>query len=161
MKKLISCIKLLIFIKMKTYKFVLLMIFTLFLFCNGSCEHKEGQRFIIQNNSEQKIIIQFSQYIPVSQVPDCMKPTTSSEYQNFIRDRMINPYSSKNFERNGGGIGELILSRPNDTLYIGVFNLIDIDTMSCEEFKQKFPIKHEWKVTLADMEACDWTLIYP
>lgn len=56
--------------------------------------------------------------------------------------------------------GESLISRPNDTLYIGVFCRKDIDTMSCEEFKQKFPLKKEWKVTLADMQACDWTLVY-
>jgi hypothetical protein len=32
--------------------------------------------------------------------------------------------------------------------------------MSCEEFKQKYPIKKEWGVTLVDMEARDWTLVY-
>ena len=131
------------------------------LFAGGSCEYEEGQRFIIQNDSEQKVIILFSQYIQVSKFPNCIKPTTQFEYEKFIYEKMINPYSSKNFERNGGGIGNLILSYPNDTLYIGVFNLIDIDTMPCEEFKQKFPVKHEWKVTLADMEANDWTLVYP
>jgi len=145
---------------MKACKFVLLILI-FFLFCNVSCEPREGQRFIIQNNSEQEIIIQFSQYTPVSQTPDCMKPATKFEYQNFIYEKMIKPYSSKNFERNGGGIGELVLKYPNDTLSIGVFNRMDIDTMSCEEFEEKFPLKHEWRVTLADMKACDWILVYP
>ena len=135
------------------------MIFISLLFCNAGCKYEEGQRFIIQNNSEQKIIIQISQYIPVSQVSDCMKPTTKFEYEKFIYEKVINPYSMKNLERNG--IGELVLKSPNDTLYIGVFNFVDMDTMSCEEFKQKFPLKYEWKVTLSDMEVCDWILMYP
>ena len=53
-----------------------------------------------------------------------------------------------------------MISHPKDTMYLGVFNRIDIDTMSCEEFEKTFPLKKEWKVTLADMEACDWTLVY-
>ena len=145
---------------MKKFNFILLLLVVL-LFCSGSCEsHQEGQRFIVKNNSEQKIIIQFSQYTSLSLVHDCMKPTTKYEYDKFIRDKMINPYSNKNFERNGGGIGELILKYPNDTLYIGAFNLIDIDTMSCEEFERKFPLKKEWKVTLKDIQSADWTLVY-
>ena len=51
-------------------------------------------------------------------------------------------------------------TNPNFMWSLGVFNRIDIDTMSCEEFEQKFPLKKEWKVTLADMQACDWTLVY-
>ena len=81
------------------------------------------------------------------------------EYSDFIYHYMIKPNSYKNLER--AGTGELVLKYPNDTLSIGVFNRIDIDTMSCEEFEEKFPLKHEWRVTLADMKACDWILVYP
>jgi hypothetical protein len=88
-----------------------------------------------------------------------MKPPTTSEYKDLIRSNMVSPYSNKNFE--GRRLGEDIINRPNDTLYIGVFNRIDMDNMSCDEFKHKYPLQHEWKVTLADMEACDWTLVYP
>jgi len=143
---------------MKTYKFIL-SVLVLALFCSGSCEHKEGQRFIIQNNSEQEIIVVNDFYYSIESRPTCLK-FKDTEYQNFIYNCAIKPHSDKNFERNGGGIGEYVLSHPNDTLYIGVFNRIDIDTMSCEEFKQKFPMKHEWKVTLTDMQAADWTLVY-
>ena len=48
-----------------------------------------------------------------------------------------------------------------DTTYFRVFNVIDYDTMSLDEFKNKYPIKHVFKVTLQDMIDRDWTLIYP
>ncbi len=142
---------------MKTYEFVLL-IFISTLFCNGSCEHQDNQRFIVRNNSGKEIVVQFSTSIPVSQGPTCMKPTTSFEKEEMIRQKVVFPNSEKNFERRG--FGESMISHPNDTLYIGVFYRADIDAMSCEEFEQQFPLKKEWKVTLADMQAADWTLIY-
>ena len=145
---------------MKTLKFILL-IFVFFLFCNAGCKYEEGQRFIIQNNSEKEITVVWDFYFPMSKERAfCLKPTTKFDYQNLV-DISVNPHSMKNFERNGGGIGEYVLSHPKDTLYIGVFYRVDMDTMSCEEFKQKFPLKHEWRVTLADMEICNWTLAYP
>ena len=72
---------------------------------------------------------------------------------------MVEPNSRKNFERIG--LGEWLVNPSNDTLYVGVFNFIDIDTMTCEEFESDFPIKQEWAVTLEDMELCDWTLVFP
>ena len=142
---------------MKPYNYILL-IFVFALSVNGSCEHQEeGQRFIIQNNSEQEIIIAYGSF-PIPRESNCLKSGAKFEYEALIRDRMIKPHSSKNFERMR--LGESLISRPNDTLYIEVFYRADIDTMSCEEFEQKFPLKKEWKVTLADMQAADWTLVY-
>lgn len=143
---------------MKKCNFLLLM-FIIILFINGSCEHREeGQRFIIRNNSDNAIVVQFATDSSVSQAPTCMKPTTTMEKENMIHQKLVFPNSEKNFERNR--LGELMINRPNDTLYIGVFYLTDIDKMSCEKFEQAFPLKKEWKVTLADMQACDWTLVY-
>ena len=36
-----------------------------------------------------------------------------------------------------------------------------MNSMPCEEFKRKIPLKHEWRVTLKDMVANNWTLVYP
>jgi len=142
---------------MKVYKYIVLL-FVLPLFINGSCEDNENQRFIIRNNSDKEIII-INSYRSVAEETSCfIQNMTKREYQDFIYYRMIPAHSNKNFERIMWG--ESLISRPNDTLYIGVFCRKDIDTMSCEEFKQKFPLKKEWKVTLADMQACDWTLVY-
>ena len=142
---------------MKPYKYIPFILFFA-LFVNGSCEYKEGHRFIIQNNSDLEIIPIFYMYYSISQRPVCIKPSTRIEYEDFIYYNAIKPYSSKNFERTRAA--EDLMSHTTDTIYIGVFNRIDIDTMSCEEFKEKYPLKKEWKVTLKDMEACDWTLVY-
>ena len=134
--------------------------FVFVLSVNGSCEHQEeGQRFIIQNNLDKEIVI-INSYRSVIQDASCfIQNMTKREYQDFIYYRMIPPHSNKNFERIRWG--ESLISRPNDTLYIGVFYRTDIDTMSCEEFEQKFPLKHEWRVTLSVMETYDWVLVYP
>ena len=142
---------------MKPYKYIPFILFFA-LFVNGSCEYKEGHRFIIQNNSDLEIIPIFDRYYSISQRPVCVKPDTRIEYGDFIYHNAIKPYSSQNFERTGAA--EDLMSHTTDTIYIGVFNRIDIDTMSCEEFKEKNPLKKEWKVNLADMQACDWTLVY-
>lgn len=146
---------------MKKYNFLLLVfIFTMFI--NGSCENQDGHRFIIQNNSEQEIIILTANFSMVSAnhnyTPMCLKPMTDSEYNDLIFYNMIKPHSNKNFERQR--FGDNLINNPNDTLYICIFNRIDIDTMTCAEFDQKFPLKREWKITLTDMEVCDWTLVY-
>lgn len=143
---------------MKSYRYMILIFFSA-LFCNGSCEHSAvGHPFILRNNSNKAIVVQFATDSPISQVPSCMKPATSSEYEKMIHQKVVFSNTEKNFERNR--LGEYMVSRPNDTLYIGVFHLTDIDTMSCEEFEQEFPLKKEWKVTLAEMQATDWTLVY-
>lgn len=144
---------------MKAYKYTIVLIFVLLLFVNGSCEYNENQRFIIRNNSDKEIII-INSYRSIAQDIYCfIQNMTKREYQDFIYYRMIPPHFNKNFERTMWG--ESLISRPNDTLYIGIFFRKDIDSMTCEEFKRKFPLKHEWKVTLKDMVANNWTLVYP
>jgi len=143
---------------MKTHNSILLM-FIFALFCNGSCEYEEGQQFLVQNNSGEEIIVVWSFNTPIPKQSACIKPTTEFEFEKLIHSSMVKPHSSKNFERNR--VSEWLMSHSNDTLYVGVFNLIDIDTMSCEQFEHTFPIKHEWRITLADMKARDWILVYP
>jgi len=144
---------------MKTSKFILLLIFAFVLFCGGSCEKKEGQYFItIQNNSDKEIIFTLDLYSSISQDTMCFGTMITKEYKNLIRNFMIKPNSSKKKEIDL--IVEDIQKYPDFKLSIGIFNRIDVDTMSCEEFKQNYPLKKEWSLTLADMEACDWTLVY-
>ena len=81
------------------------------------------------------------------------------EYQELIYLCLIKPYSSRKI-----GIDLIIntlQTNPNFMWFLGIFNCMDVDTMTCEEFKRKFPLKHEWKVTLKDMVANNWTLVYP
>ena len=138
----------------------ILLTFVLALFVNSKCEYQEGQRLIIRNNSEQEIIIVYSWVREIPRELGCLSPTTMApfEYRNLINNMMIKPHSSRNFERIR--LGDNVISSPNDTLYIGVFYRADIDAMSCEEFEQVFPLKKEWKVTLVDMQAADWNLVY-
>jgi hypothetical protein len=139
---------------MKKYN-VILLLFIFTLFCSGSCEDN-AQRFIIQNSSEQEIIVIYSMH---RLCPSCFitGKETKVEYEEFIYYRAVKPHSYKNFTV----LGSYMSENKYDTCFIHAFNRIDMDTMSCEEFKQKYPLKKEWKVTLADMEACNWTLVYP
>ena len=139
----------------------IIFVFIVPIFCFGNCRNEEEQRqsLIIRNNSDKEIII-INSFRSVVQDTSCfIQNMTKMEYQDFIYYRMIPPHSNKNFER--ARWGESMISHPNDTLYIGVFYRTDIDEMSCEEFEQAFPLKKEWKVTVADMEEDNWTLVYP
>jgi hypothetical protein len=144
---------------MNKYRYILL-IFISVLFCNSSCEHQEDrQRFIIQNNSDKEIIVLFSESNAMEHKDKfCIKKLMRLEYGDLIRYYMIEPNSHKNIGIRG--IGDRILEQPMDTLSISAFYRVDMDAMSCEEFEQEFPLKKEWKVTLSDMQAADWTLIY-
>ncbi len=82
--------------------------------------------------------------------------TPKDEYKEILWDTRIKPHSSRDIEHWGNWMYDY-----PDTTFFGIFNTIDLDTMSLEEFKSKFPIKHEFKVTLQDMIDRDWTLIYP
>lgn len=135
---------------LSVFVFVLLLV---------GCEQRENHRFIIQNDSDKELIIIWAQF-SIAKNPFCINFSRMGrqEYRDFIRDRMIRPHSYKNFEEIG--FAESMMGSPNRILYFSVFYRIDMATMSCEEFKEKFPIRKEWRVTLADMEANDWTLVY-
>lgn len=143
---------------MKKYRYVLLM-FLSAVFCSGSCERAEPQYVLtIQNNSDKEIVFQGSLYFSMALDTMCFKPMTKMEYQSFIRYNSIKPYSSK--KSGADFVIHRLQDDPKLILSLGIFNRIDIDRMSCEEFKQVYPLKKEWKLTLADMQACDWTLVY-
>lgn len=141
---------------MKAYKFILL-VFSFFLFGSSSCESPKAQYYItIQNNSDNEVLIVGSLYSSVSKDSLCFKPTTKVEYENFIHYAAIKPHSIKKMK-----IDKEQMQKYNLVWSLGVFNRIDMDAMSCEEFEQAFPLKKEWKVTLADIEMDGWTLVYP
>ena len=119
---------------------------------------KNNDQFYIVNNSDETII-------PVHNGMSLLKnpiysfhpeKCSSREYSEFLWDR-ISPHSSRDLSH----FHQFLNNTPDDTLYIGIFNLCDIDTMSLEEFKIKYPIKHEYKITLQDMIDNNWTLVYP
>ena len=142
---------------MKIINHLTLLIFVSALSCNGSCEKREEQRCIIQNNSREKVVPACDYFSTEEDSMDiCIKPTTQSE-KSALERLTIPANSSKNHD----GIANTIIARPFDTVYIYLYNRVDVDNMSCEEFNEKRPILKEWRVTFADMEACDWTLVYP
>lgn len=123
--------------------------------CLISCTPQ--QRFTIVNNSEEEVmVVRDSRSILRDSIFRHPDNTAKSEYKEILRDTRIKPHSSRSIEY----WGKWMYDYP-DTTFFGIFNIIDLDTMSLEEFKSKFPIKHEFKVTLQDMIDRDWTLIYP
>lgn len=73
---------------------LILLIFIFVLFCNGSCEGKEGQYFItIQNNSDEEIIFIWATHSMRDAI--CINLLPKREYQNFIHSFMIKPNSSR------------------------------------------------------------------
>ena len=143
---------------MKVYKNpLILLLFVLPLFISGNCKHNEEHpSFIIKDESDKEIVVQFSLYGPISQDTCCMKPQTTYEYSELRQSKVVFPNSEKCFEE----MAELMTHHPADTLYIGVFYLDDIETMSCDEFEQLFPIQKEWGMTLPQLEENLWTLHY-
>ena len=133
------------------------------LFCSGSCENKEFQRFVIQNNSDMEIVVFWGTWRSM-EVPRCFidrETMTRPEVRDIIQQNRIAPHSSRDFGRRFGTILNNLQIGYLDTLYVGAFYRIDMDTMSCAEFEQKYPLKKEWRVTSADMDEFGWTLVYP
>ena len=117
-----------------------------------SCEERGEPSLFIKNNSDESIVIAaYNGYI-YEQEPYCIKPVTSFEYRDFIRDYCIEPNSTKGFDFN---------REFNYILHIDIFSRADMDTLSCEEFKERKPIKKRWDVTQEELEAMNWTLVYP
>jgi hypothetical protein len=133
---------------MKTIFLIISAVF--FLFCSGSCE--DDRIFIVQNNSDMDIIIMNARYKDVIE-PWCIY--TGDE--DFNAEREVKANSTKNVKL----IYTSINYSPLDTTYLIFFNRMDIDTMTCEEFKEKWPVKKVWALTKKDAEALDWTLVYP
>ena len=143
--------------KMKMKIIILSMLLISTFFAETCVKKEEGQSLIIQNNSNEKIIPYVACIHPtLDKDPGCLKPSGKFERSDYL-DGQILPKSSKKFEE----IGSLFINHPLDTMYIYLYNCIDIDNMSCEEFRQKNPIQKRWAVTKSDVEACNWTLVYP
>lgn len=129
---------------------------TFMLFCCSTCDNNDEykQNLIIQNNSDQEIIVNYGSF-PIDNNPFCLtQGLTDMEYRSFIDHYSIKPNSKKNFN------GDIILNA-KDTVYMYIYNRIDMDTMPCEEFDEKNPIKKRWALTKSDVEELNWTLNYP
>ena len=121
------------------------------IFCFFACEREEEEQYklYIINNSNETIISVYYRYLPNG---FCIKV---DPWESPIIG--IAPKTTS-YEKGKGG---LIAGRPHDTTYVYLYNKIDVDTMSCDEFNQKHPVKKLFAVTKADMEKMNWTLVYP
>lgn len=135
--------------------FFLLFIIAMLVLVN--CSEHQSLEFV--NNSEETILVVHNNKSVIKNPIYDIHPeeNTKSEYNEMLNFHAIKPHSNKNIDY----WGDYIRDTPNDTMYLGIFFVIDLDTMSLEEFKTKYPIRYEFKVTLQDMIDRDWTLIYP
>lgn len=127
------------------------------IFCFGACRNNEenGQILFIQNHSNYHIVPIFAYYKSMDNRDICIKPTNKFQMAD-LEDVTIPPSSSKTQK----GIANFFIDHPSDTLYVYIYNRIDIDNMSCEEFNSERPIQKSWAITKADIEAVNWTLVY-
>lgn len=121
--------------------------FSLFLFVG--CHDYQEIPFAIRNNSEGDIIVRLSTFqIP----PECFKPFSPENYKRYIIGHAISPNTSRTFQA---------LTEPLDTLFVEVYHRADFDTLDCETFVQRYPIKRLWLVTHAKLDSVNWILAYP
>lgn len=141
---------------MSRYKFFLFFI-PLFLCC-GTCQKDEAKfNLTIVNNSEKGIFLVGSLHRSVALDTTCCKASTTMEYKNFKRS-VIKPHDVS--VRGVDITAEHLHVYPDAIWSIGVFYWEDVDKMSCEEFKRVYPLRQYWDLTLEDLEACNWTLVF-
>lgn len=139
--------------------FLSLLLFLSFISCRN--EDTEVNSIKIVNNSDDDVVILLKRdsfYDNPTNEGGYPYLGTNREYKDFIRNGCINAHSYKHLNNYKTYISELFVT---DTLFMGVFNRLDYDTLSREEFKVIYPIKHEYKITLQYMLDQDWTIIYP
>jgi hypothetical protein len=145
---------------MKRYNFKnVIIIFAITIFCFGTCRNEEeGQSLIVHNNSSKDVVpsCAFFPLMDKTPAPTCIELGT--KVKRATLDRVQIPANSS---KKINGAATVLIERPQDTLYIYLYNRIDVDKMSCEEFKQKNPIQKRWAITKTDAEAMNWTLEYP
>ena len=139
--------------------FLLLLLVLNFISCRN--EDTEVNSIKIVNNSNDDVVILLQRdsfYDNPTNEGGYPYLGTRQEYRDHIKYRCINAHSYKYLNNYKIYISELFVT---DTLFMGVFNRLDYDTLSREEFKTIYPIKHEYKITLQYMQDQDWTIIYP
>ena len=141
---------------------VCILIITSIFLCGASCEGpvEDQNSIILLNNSDQEIVYQGGCVLSMSRDTFCYTRAVmmKSEYEEFLYDFMISPHSSRKIGVDG--VIEIMTEDPGQSLSIGVFNRTDLDTMSCERFKQVYPLKKEWVLNLDDLLSGDLTLVY-
>lgn len=145
-------------------KKILLTLPVLLVFISSNCE-KEYQDFIIENNSDESIVISYgfsSHYKDETYLLVHPEAATTNEYKNYLRRRRVPPHSSKNM---GESLGERMInsSHSSDTMYLCFIYQADIETLSLEECQARFPqiIPCEYQLTQQDMINHNWTFSFP
>ena len=113
----------------------------------------------IVNNSDDDIVIPYGRRSFYKHIGGFVRDRmTIREYRDLIRDLCIHAHSNRYLDF----LKDIITdSHEVDTLYLGVFNKEDCDTLTVDDFNTKYPIKYEFKVTLQYMIDHDWALVYP
>ena len=124
------------------------------IFVCGSCEESHDQSLLIYNNSDKTVILTLSGFLIEH---ECRKPANKYDYNNMLRNNAIGAHSKIDLKDRLSGS---FLSG-QDTLFIQVFDRIDVDTMSCEQFAQIYPVKKQWELTKSEAELSNWVLTYP
>jgi len=120
----------------------------------GSCEESNQQSLIILNNSDKTVFLSLSGF---QGEPECIKPANKHDYNNMLRNNAIGAHSKIDLKDR---LSDSFLSG-HKTLFILVFDRMDVDTMSCEQFEQIYPIKKQWQLTKSEAELSNWVLTYP
>ena len=136
--------------------FISIVLSLFFISCFDDSKDSDSFKFV--NNSDDDIMFVYGKVSHYTRKMIRPYRETSSEYNNLLRNGCIPAHSYKHFDYMKKMVYEAFES---DTLFIAVFNLLDYDTLSTEEFDNKYPIKHEYQVTLQDLIDCDWTLVFP
>lgn len=140
---------------------MVLSLFLLVMFFVSSCgENENVDAFKIVNNTDDDILFFYDKdsHYKYKVIGGPLEGGTTWEYKQLLRNACISAHSYKYFDYMKPMFYRAFES---DTLYIAIFNMLDYDTLSRDEFKSKYPIKYEYMVTLQDMIDRDWTLFYP
>ena len=135
-------------------KSIIYLIVVLIIVVCSSCEEPQYQSLILFNNSDKTVILTLSNF-PMPH--ECRKPSGKYEYNNMLRNNAIGSHSKIDLKYR---LSDSFLSG-QDTLFILVFDRIDVDTMSCEQFVQSYPVKKQWELTKSEAELSNWVLTYP
>jgi hypothetical protein len=133
---------------------ILYSIVVFLIFVCSSCEEPQYQTLLLYNNSDKTVVLSLSRFLIEH---ECIKPSSNSEYKTLLRNNAIGAHSNIDLKYR---LSDSFLSG-KDTLFIQVFDRIDMDTMSCEQFALSYPIKKQWKLTKSEAELSNWVLTYP
>ena len=142
----------------KTFIYLIFLAFFSVSSCNEKIEGVDAIKIINDSDDDIVVFISSESFFNHMLIGGPKEGYTNREYKDLLRDICIPSHSVKYFDHWRKYMNE---NYKTDTLYWAIFNMLDYDTLSRDEFKSKYPIKYEYKVTLQNMIDTDWILIYP